>query len=100
LAGAVVSIFLGQQNRGGAAVRFRDDPDFGSAVKGLSREKPKPANETEFVLAAVVLVYVSPVPGDVPGEIPERSLARCLQRCEGTGRGYNPTGLELLLSHG
>ena len=57
-------------------------------------------NETEVVLATVLLAYFSPVTCDVPGEIPERSLTRCLQRCEGTGRGYNPTGLELLLSHG
>lgn len=27
-----ISVFLRQQNRGHAAVRFRDDPDFGSAV--------------------------------------------------------------------
>src|ERR1019366_516191 len=66
------------------AVRFRDDPDFGSAVKGVSREQPKPVNETEFVFAVVVLVHVSPISCDVSGEIPERGLARCLQRCERT----------------
>ncbi len=32
--------------------------DFGSAVKSVGREQPEPVNETEFVLAAVVLVFV------------------------------------------
>jgi hypothetical protein len=32
-----ISIFLRQQNRGQDAVRFRDDPDFGSTVKGECR---------------------------------------------------------------
>jgi hypothetical protein len=72
---------------------------FGSAVKSVGREQPKSVNKTEYVFAVVVLVHVSPVTCDVPGEISERSFARCLQRCEGIGHGYNPTGLELLLSH-
>src|ERR1035441_5512063 len=73
LAFLVISIFLWQQNRGHAAVRFRDDPDFGSAVKGVSRKQPKAVLETEFVFAVVVLVHVSPVSCDMSGEIPDRS---------------------------
>ena len=59
--GSGLSIFLWQQNRGHGAVRFRDDPDLGSAVKGVSREQPKSVNETEFVLATVLLVQFAPV---------------------------------------
>jgi|HubBroStandDraft_2_1064218.scaffolds.fasta_scaffold295612_2 hypothetical protein len=61
LTSGVISIFAWQQNRGRAPVSFRNDPDFSSAVEGVRGEQPKPMNETEFVLAAVVFVYVSPV---------------------------------------
>ena len=72
------SVFLRQENRGRAAVRFRDDPDFPSAGKGVSREEPEPVDETEFVLATVVLVHVSPVSCDVSDQIGHGIVSGCL----------------------
>jgi|ERR1017187_7265445 hypothetical protein len=72
------SIFLWQQNRGRAAVRFRDDPDFGPTVKRVSGEQPKAVSKAEFVLAAVVLAYVSPVPGDMSDQIGHGIISGCL----------------------
>jgi hypothetical protein len=50
--------------------------DFGSALKGVSRDEPKPVNETEFVFAVVVLVHFSPVSCDVSGDDVTGSMIR------------------------
>ena len=59
--GAVISIFLWQQNRSYAPVCFRDDPEPGAITHSIGRQNPPAVLEGEFVFAAVVLVYVSPV---------------------------------------
>ena len=94
------SVLFWQKDAGAGAVSLRDDPDLRARAEPVSRQNPPAVLEAEFVLAAVVLVHVSPVSIDVAYEVLEWSLTRCLQRSERTGCGYDPTGLEFLGSHG
>jgi hypothetical protein len=59
--GSVFSIFFWQQNRGHAAVGFRDDPDSGSVREPIARKDSPAVFEGEFVFTAIVFVQFAPV---------------------------------------
>ena len=61
LLGFPISIFLWQQNRGHAAVRFSDYPDARPVPEPIAGQDSPSAFQTEFVLANVVLVQFAPV---------------------------------------
>src|SRR5437870_4044327 len=63
-----LSVFLRQEDGGGRAVGFGDDPDFSAVRKVVGRQNPKSFPDRKLVLAPVFLVEFAPIARDVAAD--------------------------------
>jgi len=96
---AMKSILHRQKNRRATAICFRDDPEPRAVAHAVGRQNPPAVFQTQFVLAPVVLLHISPIPADMPDQVDRDIITGCLERFQSTRSDVKRTGRELDAAH-
>ena len=79
------SILLRQEDSGGRAVGFGDDPDFRAVLETVGRQEPAIVFQGSFVFTAVLFVQLAPVASLVAADEFLRCVAGCGKRLQCAG---------------
>lgn len=81
------SIFLRQQYRGGAPIRFRDHPNFRVVFQAVGRQESETVGHAEPILLYIVCTQLAPITLHMAADEASQVVTRLFNGGQGTGSG-------------